>query len=239
MEYNPNSTTANDFALFSPDGKNILTLNDHGFAMMWQTGKGKNPVFVFRHSELILSARYSKNGKYILTTGDDQTARVWDAYTGKPVGPSIKHEDEINSAVFSLNQKEILTSSSDKTVRLWEIISGKQIGASIKHDKEVSNAIFSPDGADILTLTNDDSTGRLWDMPGDLDIPSDLMKLQARVSTGYELNLQTNELQLILPELWYKLEAEYNKKAREHAKICKYPKYNFWRRFNAGDAEKL
>jgi len=44
----------------------------------------------------------------------------------------------------------------------------------------------------------------------------------------------------VLPSnIWFRLNEEYNNKAKQHYKACKYPEYNFWRRFNNDEAVKI
>jgi WD40 repeat protein len=66
----------------------------------------------------------------------------------------------------------------------------------MKHEDAVYSAVFSPDGKRVLTAS-DDKTARVWHVGADVDIPGDLFKLQARVSTGYELNIETSNLNAI------------------------------------------
>src|SRR4030095_10929792 len=113
----------------------------------------------------------------------------------------------------------------------------KEIGTVKKHEGIVSSAVFSPDSKLILTAGYD-STVRLWEIAGDLDMPTSLFKLQAKVTTGVVYDIETGETICIPLKEWAVLKEEYNKQAQKHYKECKYQHYNLWRRFNNDDAEK-
>ena len=65
----------------------------------------------------------------------------------------------------------------------------------MKHNGYVAGAVFSRDETRILTCS-DDGTARLWDVDADLDLPSNLFKLQPRAITGFKLNIKTSEYRL-------------------------------------------
>jgi WD40 repeat protein len=148
----------------------------------------------------------------------------------------MMHQRAVKSAAFSPDGKWILTVSWDSAVHLWEAGTGKSIGRPLKHQRLIDDAEFTPKGDQILTL-EDYGKATLWDVRADLDLPANLFKLQAQVITGCEL--QNNELQVISITLWYKLKDDYNEKAKEHYKVCKYREYNFWSRFYPEQAKKI
>jgi WD40 repeat protein len=170
----------------------------------------------------------------MLTTSDDGTARLWDCRTGRQIGPSMIHKGAVIAAAFSPDGKRIVTAGTDNAARLWEANTGKQIGVFdgrfTNGTSNIGDVVYSPDGKHFLII---DMSGfeKMWKIPGDLDIPSDLFKLQMQVTTGVQLNLQTNELEIIPAKAWYKLKSEYEKKAEEHSARCKHPEYNLWKRF--------
>ncbi len=149
-------------AVFSPDGKSILTASDDKTAKLWDLS-GECLVTLSGHSEYVYSAVFSPDGKSILTASSDKTAKLWDL-SGKCSVTFSGHSSSVNSAVFSPDGKYILTASSDNTAKLWDL-SGKCIVTLSGHSLTVNSAVFSPDGKSILTASTD-KTAKLWDLSG-------------------------------------------------------------------------
>ena len=149
-------------AVFSPDGKCIVTASDDNTARVWDAATGRPLTEPLKHDGSIYSAVFSPDGKYIVTASMDSTARVWDAATGKPVTEPLKHDNNVNSAVFSPDGKYIVTASLDSTARVWDASTGKPMTEPLKHDDSVNSAVFSPDGKYIVTASRD-NTARVWD----------------------------------------------------------------------------
>jgi WD40 repeat protein len=70
-------------AVFSPDGKRIITTDDDG-AQMWDAGSNQ-VLFSMRHGDTVYDAGYSTDGSRVVTAGADGSVRVWDASTGAAI----------------------------------------------------------------------------------------------------------------------------------------------------------
>jgi WD40 repeat protein len=156
-------------AVFSPDGKRIVTASLDGTARIWDAATGKQLVVLRGHTGYMYSAAFSPDGKRIVTaSGDgivppaDNTVRIWDAATGKQLMVLRGHTGEVRSAAFSPDGKRIVSASDDKTVRIWDAATGKQLMVLRGHTKGVNSTAFSPDGKRIVTASWD-GTARIWD----------------------------------------------------------------------------
>jgi WD40 repeat protein len=149
-------------AVFSPDGKSILTASYDKTAKLWDLS-GKCLVTLSGHTSWVISAVFSPDGKYMLTGSVDKTAKLWDL-SGKCLITLSGHSDRVYSAVFSPDGKSILTASGDITAKLWDL-SGKCLITFIGHSDYIRSALFSPDGKSILTASWD-KTAKLWDLSG-------------------------------------------------------------------------
>ncbi len=194
------------------------------------------PLKSFSQENVIQSAVFSPNGNWILTAGWDRTARMWNIATGMQDGPSMLHPNDVSGAVFSPDGRWILTAGYDNAARLWDVATKKQITA-FAQDSTVNSAVFNARQSSILTATHD-SKATLFEIPGDLDIPVTLFKLQAQVITGAQYNVKTNETECMQPASWNLLYKEYEAEAKQHEKTCKYPRYNIWRRFYKAEEGK-
>lgn len=149
-------------AVYSTDGKFVLTGSGDGTARIWDPNTGKSLVEFRGHTAGITSAEFSPDGRFVLTSSADQTARVWDAGTGHSLFELRGHTAPVSHARFSRDGKLIVTSSVDKTARLWEAATGKNLAELLGHTEWVQDAVFSPDGKFIATASAD-QTARIWD----------------------------------------------------------------------------
>jgi WD40 repeat protein len=147
----PSGQKEDSYAVFSPDGKYLLTNNGwpDGDPALWSAVSGKK-LYSFPDCTFY-GATFSPNGKQILAGIGDQTVKLWDSATGRELF-SFQHQALITSAVFSPDGTRILTASCDNTARLWDVSTGKEL-FSLPHENCVNEAIFSPDGTRILTLS--------------------------------------------------------------------------------------
>ncbi|MEP0840140.1 CHAT domain-containing protein [Coleofasciculus sp. FACHB-64] len=153
-------------AVFSPDGRQILTVSGDKTARLWGT-KGNLLAVLQGHEGFVHSAVFSPDGQQILTVSqENETARLWDSQ-GNLLSVLRGHEDSVTSASFSPNGRQILTASKDNTARLWDS-QGNLLSVLRGHEGFVHSAVFSPDGQQILTVSQENETARLWDSQGNL-----------------------------------------------------------------------
>ncbi len=73
-------------AVFSPDGKRILTASDDKTARIWNADGSGQPIILRGHEDAVSSAVFSPDGKHVLTASRDSTARIWNADgSGQPL----------------------------------------------------------------------------------------------------------------------------------------------------------
>jgi len=176
-------------AVFSPDGKNVLTASEDGYAKLWDL-KG-NELLSLPHEIEVTSAAFSPDGDQLLTitrthvhlwerdgklTDKDTIAetitdlRLFSTDGMKIIPAPVGTEpttDSLSSnplnAVYSNDRKQMLTISPNGTsslIKVWSA-NGDSLYSFICQGTEV-NAVFSPDGKSILTASND-YTAKLWD----------------------------------------------------------------------------
>ena len=157
------------FAVFSPDGKTILTAcRDHATNMtvrIWDTETGTELRQLGGFT--INSAVFSADGTKVITCSGSNTVPIWDAESGKVLQELEGHIDRITSARFSPDGKKVLTGSADKTVRMWDAESGKELWKIEGHTPLDSAGEFSPAGKMVITSSADNvvqvRTFRIWD----------------------------------------------------------------------------
>ncbi|MCI0695505.1 AAA family ATPase [candidate division KSB1 bacterium] len=147
-------------AVFSPDGRQILTAAKDRTAKLWDFSE----KFIHRlpqHGLAVKAVDVSPDGKRMVAALFDGFVRLWDMRGN--LLDSLKHDGAVNSAIFSPDGKRILSASRDGTARLWMPEEAQVI--KLQHRAEVETAVFSPDGSRILTASLD-STVRVWTANG-------------------------------------------------------------------------
>jgi WD40 repeat protein len=146
------------WAVFSPDGKQVLTASGDGTARLWDLGSGRQlQVFYEPTGESMNSAWFSPDGTTIVTSSDDGMARIWSAATGTLVqtlsGPD---RSPVYNAAFSGNGQLVVTCSADAAA-IWSAQTGQQLTA-FQHGVSLSDCEFSPDSSKVITAGQDGQT---------------------------------------------------------------------------------
>jgi hypothetical protein len=84
-------------AVFSPDGKKIVTASWDSTAKIWDAQTGKMIADLTGHQDRVNIAIFSPDGQKIVTASEDGTAKIWDAQTGKIIDRSEEHTSELQS----------------------------------------------------------------------------------------------------------------------------------------------
>jgi WD40 repeat protein len=152
-------------AVFSPDGRAILTASGDGTARIWDSLTGESLVELRGHAKQINTASFSPDSRFVLTASDDGTARVWDLQTCNPDCRFVElkgHTQSVSFAVFSPDGTRIATASDDMTARIWDAATGRTLFVLEGHTQKVNYVVYSPDGKWLAT-SSEDSTARIWD----------------------------------------------------------------------------
>jgi WD40 repeat protein len=160
-------------AVFSPDGKMILSASRDSTAKLWDT-EGNVIADLKGHYGDVYSAVFSKDGERILTTSADSTARLWDK-NGNLITVLKGHKGVVFLGIFSPDGKFILTGSTDETVILWDS-GGSQVAQLPNYSGKNFEILmglyqqsidFSPDSRLVVT-TSINNLAKVWDIKGNL-----------------------------------------------------------------------
>ena len=162
-------------ALFSPDGKKIVTASIDGTVQLWDAF-ARNLLADLKGHKNITSIQFSPacpddpiGGKKILMASGDGTVIIWDVLTTNLLIEIKAHKSWLNSAAFSTDGKKIVTASYDHTAKIWDAATGNLLADLIGHSNTLLAAEFSPacpddpiGGKKIVTASLD-QTAMIWD----------------------------------------------------------------------------
>jgi WD40 repeat protein/serine/threonine protein kinase len=148
-------------AVFSPDGRRVLTTSHDRTARIWDLATGQALTPPLEHGDKVYHAAFSGDGRLVATTSDDGTARIWDARTGRPITGPLRHAQAVWHVAFSPDQRRVVTASHDRTARVWDAATGAPLLPALQHDDIVWLAEFSPDGRSLLTTSG--AFAQVWD----------------------------------------------------------------------------
>ena len=145
-------------AVFSPDGKTLVSLDD--VVRIWDVGTHKLLSTISDIS--IASVAYSPDGQTLACGTYDNTILLFDTEAWQHRKTLEGHADTVTTLAFSPDGETLASGSSDNTIRLWHSITGEQIYRLKGHTESVNDLAFSPDCA-TLASGGWDGTIRFWD----------------------------------------------------------------------------
>jgi WD40 repeat protein len=143
------------FGDFSPDGKNVVTLDDFMTARVWEVATGRQLHVLEGHTSKMRSAKFSADSQAIVTTSFDKTARVWEASSGKEIAVFKGHLFPPQDAVFTGDSKRVISAGRDGTLRMWDVSDGHELASNANRGwKDAFMQVhLSPDKRRILAVS--------------------------------------------------------------------------------------
>lgn len=152
-------------ALFSPNGKTIVSASSDKLLKVWDTQTGslqKSFKCSFKETS---NLAFSPDGKLLISSSwEINELLVWDYNLGELVA-SHRQLYGITCVVFSPNGRHILCASMDGIIKIIDPLTGTQIGKSMEaYSKKVwcsMNISYCPDGSQFLSCIGDNRI-RIW-----------------------------------------------------------------------------
>jgi WD40 repeat protein len=135
-------------AVFSPDGKTVLTGSRDRTAQRWDAATGRPLGPPLDHSDWVEVVQYARNGEIILTMAGS-AVRLWDAGTGAALGRPLPHLGPGLAPALSPDGRTLVTRAADWTVRFWETSTGAPQGEPIPASAAFFS-VFTPDSRAVL-----------------------------------------------------------------------------------------
>lgn len=127
-------------AVYSPDGKRIVTASQDGTAQLWSAGTGKPTAEPLGHRDAVFSAAFDRAGQRVLTASFDGTVRIWTADEGALVS-LIDVGAPALEATFTADGRHVVVTTLEMPVEpiaappffrtetaLWDVGTGTRVG---------------------------------------------------------------------------------------------------------------
>ncbi len=140
-------------ALFTPDGKWIVTASFDKTLRLWDRKTLRSVRTMSGHTGLVLSIAVTADGKRIASGGMDNTIKIWDVPINGPVASHAGHTGAVRAVAVSQDGKWIISGGADKTVRIRGIADGKPVRTLDGHQAPVVAIAARKDGKQVATAT--------------------------------------------------------------------------------------
>src|SRR5262249_31067744 len=107
------------FAVFSPDGKQVLTASTHTTACRWDADTGAMLGQPLEHERGVCHAAFSPDGLRLVTVCSDDSVYLWDSQTGESIAKRKQHQSGVTQAAFSPDGRRTVSAGSDGRAEIW------------------------------------------------------------------------------------------------------------------------
>jgi WD40 repeat protein len=142
-------------AVFSPDGKRVITASADGTARVFRADGDGLPVVLKGHEAAVTSAAVSPDGRLVLTTSEDGTARIFHLEGSAPPVVLKGAGGAVVAGAWSPDSARVVTASDDAVARVYAADGSGEATELRGHDGPLTEVIFLPDGARVATASED------------------------------------------------------------------------------------
>lgn len=161
-------------ALYSPDGRRILTGSADATVRLWDAETGRMIQEYPGHPGDWTCVAIASNNRTAASGGQDAKLRLWELPPPDelPAGAAAKaegaarlltgHSNSVWSVAFSPDGTQLISTSEDGTARLWDVATAKEVRRFEGHGGPIYCATFTTDGKRLVTGGRDHYL-RVWD----------------------------------------------------------------------------
>ncbi len=157
--------------LFTPDGKEVITVADDKTIRFWDVVSGQ-PLRVLRppigtgSEGMIYCVAISPDGQTLAVGGFGFRGGDHWIYLISPQKEQVKrvlkgHTNVVHDLEFSRDGSKLISGSGDNTARVWNVSTGETIQVLEGHELDIYGVVFAPEGSRCATSSYD-HTARIW-----------------------------------------------------------------------------
>lgn len=139
-------------AMFSRDGRRIVTGDDHG-ARTWDAESGALLVDL-PHGDTVMQAAWSPNDDRIFTAGADGIVKIWDSASGAILHDLRSGAGAVHYYALALSPSGHAIAAIDnlgKVAHVWDTATGAMLAELVNDGSEFPSIAFSSDGRWLAT----------------------------------------------------------------------------------------
>ena len=144
-------------AVFTPDGRRLVCVTDHGKVVLWDTDTWHIVEQQNWTETPLVTLSLSHDGRYLTTGEDGKYVRFGTLEPLRQLGVLGRHDARVKSVAFSPDGETVASAGDDKTIALWDVSSRKLISHIGMHTSPVYAIAFSPDGRRLISGEHDRS----------------------------------------------------------------------------------
>jgi len=111
---------------FSPNGKNIVSIDYHDNILIWDIETG-NSFLIKGQTDGGQSVCYSSNGKNIVIAGMNGNIQIINVTTRDIIYTIKAHDQPIRKVLYTPDGKKIISASDDGTIKFWKATTSKLV----------------------------------------------------------------------------------------------------------------
>lgn len=138
-------------AIFSLDGKSVLSSSYDGLIKIWDAETGKQKDTLKGHTKTARVITYTPDHKFIATGSQDGTVCFWDTQSSKLVSTIAAYETGVQCLAFSPCNRYLATTTwpsgdrIDATITIWDWQTSRKLGTFHGPRRNILSLDFSPD----------------------------------------------------------------------------------------------
>ncbi len=146
-------------AVFSPDGKLLVSVSEDKQVIVWDFEKRERLATFNDHTDWVTAVAFSPDGKWFVTASADGSIIVWDAVRLKKNTVLPGQNGVVRTIAFSADGRRLITPTNDDRKNIWEVGSWNKLREVKTDGFRYGQFLLSSDGRWLMT-----PFGYVWDM---------------------------------------------------------------------------